>query len=125
MKPLHPFVIDALPPGRALDALVATWFFGACSAEGIDGEGIPAYSTDHTAARMLLHQLETSGWHVWIDLTGVRCALQGKEPRQPEGYGETIPLALCRAALKSMIPCEHLGVEPPPVPALALPDSVA
>jgi hypothetical protein len=98
-----------MPAGRELDALLGEMLGLAQQArwEGFTAlKSWPAYSTDIAAAFqafagkgwMLYENLENDAnrWFVFADDRAL-------EDWRPAGWGETAPLAICRALLKSFV----------------------
>lgn len=94
---------------RALDAEVhqkvfrqSVWFeLNVTTGESRPFDGVPAYSTDIAAAFLVLAQ-----WEGDFELrrqNGIawKCELF-KPSREWEEWAETLPLAICRAALKAV-----------------------
>lgn len=130
---MTPTEIDALPAGRELDALVAERVMGWTNISTLSPQGryfgarhfgwhetlrgsvpehgrvaLPSYSTDIAAGWEVVEKLVSLGWHFTIT------SLQGKwhagltkdigDVRETAmGHESTVPLAICRAALKAVL----------------------
>lgn len=103
---------------RALDARVAEllgwtrgrtrygempWYPPGTTIETGGRLNIPRYSTDIAAAWLVVEEMERRGWwfHLHPNDDGIYSMYFHKyqEGKLPTGYGETAPLAICRAAL--------------------------
>lgn len=118
--------IDQMPAGRELDELVATKVMGAPGHQWIDGMGQPGilstyegcaycererkperemelcirqYSSDIRYAWVVVEKLKltlmpvSTGWMAW----------RNNVAENPVGEGKSVMLAICRAALKSVL----------------------
>jgi len=118
---------DGLAAGRETDALVATlvmeWWHEATSdtwtskwtlecwgaSLGVDGGfwPLPAFSTDPTAAEQIVEKLRADGWSFRLDQDGTsRCArffrqTPGGADQVSYASADSVPLAICRAALRT------------------------
>lgn len=91
-------IIAAMPAGSEMDTLIAKRFFPHLTI-------IPGYSTDIFAAWQIIDKLAREGWLVEIDndenyagLGTWHVYIGGSA-----AYGETAPLAICRAALMGWV----------------------
>ena len=115
--------IDTLPAGPELDALIATDVMGCRVVHCRDGtyklkvpgsfdrvdfvtaEGArsacPKYSTDWAAVGEVLDKLDAWSWELINHGEGVTMTIF-KDATHYEATADTVPLAICRAALKAV-----------------------
>lgn len=108
----------ALPAGRSLDAIIASRVFhqtwqGGAPIPGYDGRWPwpPPYSTDVAAAWKVVEWLRDRAAHPDISPTGGEGAdypdgwqvtfYDHGKPGWATAWGDTMPVAVCRAALKA------------------------
>lgn len=91
-------IIAAMPAGSEMDALIAKRFFPHPTI-------ILSYSTDMNAAWQIIDKLVREGWLVQIDNDENYAGLGTWHVDIGGGcaYGETAPLAICRAALMGWV----------------------
>jgi hypothetical protein len=113
---------DSLPAGRGMDTRVAAEIFGGRAGRphwywsrrsSLDTEadlyGGPRFSTSIAAAWELIDRLTspvapTSTYrkvHLDLDFSKARCVIDTPEGLRVEAGAQTVPLAICRAALKA------------------------
>lgn len=106
-----PRLPKSLPPGRELDRVLHEELYGPPRA----GERVPAYSRRWSDARKLrercgvfaVQQAAEGGWSA---IVAVRV---GPDPEIAQSYAPTRPLAVTRAALRSLIAAAAEPGEPP------------
>lgn len=112
-----------LPAGPELDKLVAatvmspTWE-GGNPIPNHDGRWSwsPPYSTDIAAAWLVFERFKDRGWDIgWHGMSGHPGWLVSNDDCDWLGYGDTAPLAICRAALLTT-------GQPTPHPDLTIPN---
>lgn len=86
-----------LPAGHPLDIQVFTTVVG-----GERPYPMPFYSKDLTAAFQLLGQPQFTHWELRLVGEEIVCYL-GSHTTGSEARAETVPLAICRAALKASL----------------------
>jgi hypothetical protein len=121
---LTPGQIDALEAGRKLDVLVAEhvmgwkqgrrygngngeWIFPEGPAPHFrnDWEGTPRYSTDIAAAFTILERWFKAGLGAGVDMdghSGIWCTISTSDGVKHHAFGDTVPHAICLAALKAV-----------------------
>lgn len=110
--------IDKMPAGREMDALIAEKVMDAevyrefHTARFKQGQlpngheligigGIPRYSTDIAAAWEVVKRLKNYNFYIRLFYDG-RYGCSFTEPPRIIAWGNTAPLAICRAALKAL-----------------------
>jgi hypothetical protein len=136
-KPLDPFVkgkvmnreeILNMEAGSEMDALVLAKVFGAMAFKGEDGKpyrldpyqnpwSVPNYSGDISAAWAVVEKMHIRKWDFYCEYTRVQNDSQHWvlfETDECEfdkcASAETLPLAICRAALLAVAPVDIGGV---------------